>query len=90
MEPGTSEGIKARAQEEGKVEGMRKEISSSETEIDCGRVRWSITWLKIENTLIKSVHATSLCEVANVIDNRHRIQEVMLECGNDELKQNEV
>lgn len=39
MEPGTSEGIKARAQEEGKVEGMRKEISSSETEIDCGRVR---------------------------------------------------
>lgn len=39
MEPGASEGIKARAQEEGKVEGMRKEISSSETEMDCGRVR---------------------------------------------------
>ena len=39
MEPGTSERIKARAQEEGKVVGMRKEISSSETEIDCGRVR---------------------------------------------------
>ena len=39
MEPRNSERIKARAQEEGKVVGMRKEISSSETEIDCGRVR---------------------------------------------------
>lgn len=26
--------------------------------------------------------------IANVINNRVKVQEVMLECGNDELKQN--
>lgn len=39
MEPGNLERIKERVQEDGKVVGMRKEISSSEKEIYCGRVR---------------------------------------------------
>ena len=39
MEPGNLKRIKPRVQDEGKVMGMRKEISSAEKEIYCGRVR---------------------------------------------------
>lgn len=35
------------------------------------------------------MHTTNLGGVANMIDNRMKILEVILECGNDELKQTE-
>lgn len=59
MKPGNLDGIKPRVQEEGKVERMRKEISSFGKEIYCGRVRKSIICIKIENTIIKFVHVTN-------------------------------
>lgn len=38
---------------------------------------------KNKKTLIKFVHAANLGGVANMIDNGIKIQEVMLECGDD-------
>lgn len=89
MESENLERMKPRAQEEEKivVVGIRKKISSLGEEIYRGRVRRQIIWIKIENTLIKFVHATNLRGVTNMIDNRVKIQEVILECGSDELKQ---
>lgn len=81
------ERMKPRAQEEEKIVGTRKKISSFGEEIYCVRVRRQIIWIKIENTLITFVHATNLRGVTNMMDNRVKIQEVILECGSDELKQ---
>lgn len=89
MDSGNLEGMKLRGQDQGKVVGMRKESSFFGKEVYCGAARTSIIWIKMENTLIKFVHATNLGGVANMIDNRIKIQEVMLERGNGELKQTE-
>lgn len=60
MKPGNLDGIKPGVQEEGKIVRMRKEISSFGKEIYCGRVKKSIICIRIENTIIKFVHATNL------------------------------